>query len=84
MSYCGIEYLISSQLKTRSEIIEDEDELILRIRTFGFVFPLILDGNNVLYGNDWLIASRKIGYLTVPCVCLGALFEANRSGYFDR
>jgi hypothetical protein len=84
MSYCGTEYLVASQLKPSCQIIEDEKELMLRIKILGFVYPLILNGNNVVYGSDFLIASRKMGYLTVPCVRLEALFQANNDGYFDK
>jgi len=57
-------------------------QLMASIRQFGFVNPILVDGNNrVVAGYGRLLAARKLGLASVPTICLEHLSEAELRAY---
>jgi len=53
------------------------DKVASSIREFGFKVPIVIDENNVVItGHTRLLASKKLGLKTVPCVIADDLTEA--------
>ena len=53
------------------------DKVASSIQEFGFKVPIIIDENNVVVtGHTRLLASKKLGLKTVPCVIADDLTEA--------
>ena len=53
------------------------DKVVSSIQEFGFKVPIVIDKNNVVVtGHTRLLASKKIGLKTVPCVVANDLSEA--------
>ena len=53
------------------------DKVASSIKEFGFKVPIIIDENNVVVtGHTRLLASKKLGLKTVPCVVANDLSEA--------
>lgn len=52
------------------------------IREFGFLAPCVIDrAYNVIAGHGRILAARKLGMETVPCVFVEGLTEAQRKAY---
>ncbi len=52
------------------------------IEAFGFTNPILVDGNrNVIAGHGRLAAARKLGWLSVPCLQLDGMSEAQKRAY---
>jgi site-specific DNA-methyltransferase (adenine-specific) len=53
------------------------DKVASSIKEFGFKVPIIIDENNVVVtGHTRLLASKKLGIKTIPCVVANDLSEA--------
>ena len=53
------------------------DKVVSSIQEFGFKVPIVIDKNNVVVtGHTRLLASKKLGLKTVPCVIADDLSEA--------
>ena len=65
--------------------IHDEKQveaLIRSIREFGFLTPCLIDReNNLIAGHGRVMAARKMGLKTVPCVLVDGLTDAQRRAY---
>ena len=52
------------------------------IREFGFLAPCVIDrAYNVIAGHGRILAARKLGMETVPCVFVEGMTEAQRKAY---
>ena len=52
------------------------------IRKFGFINPILIDGENrILAGHGRLAAAKQLGMETVPTVCVEGLTEAQARAY---
>lgn len=52
------------------------------IREFGFLNPVLIDKNrNVIAGHGRILAAKKLGLETVPCIFVEGLTEAQRKAY---
>lgn len=58
------------------------DKLIKSIEEFGFLTPCLIDrDHNIIAGHGRVMAARKMGMQTVPCVYIEGLSEAQRKAY---
>lgn len=62
------------------------DEQVARIagsiREFGFMNPVIIDGaNGIIAGHGRVMAARKLGLASVPCIEAGHLSETQKKAY---
>lgn len=69
----------------RNAKIHDEDQikaLIRSIEEFGFVAPCLIDADlNLIAGHGRVMAARKMGLKTVPCVLVEGLTPQQRRAY---
>ena len=62
------------------------DEQVLQIassiKEFGFINPVIVDGENgIIAGHGRVMAAKKLGLMDVPCVDASHLSEAQKKAY---
>lgn len=58
------------------------NKLIKSIEEFGFLTPCLIDrDHNIIAGHGRVMAARKMGMQTVPCVYIEGLSEAQRKAY---
>ena len=58
------------------------DKLCQSIRDYGFINPCLIDANNnVIAGHGRIMAARKLGLDSVPCVIVDGLSENQRRAY---
>lgn len=69
----------------RNAKIHDEEQvekITTSIREFGFLSPCLIDEeNNIIAGHGRVMAAKKLGLETVPCVYIEGLTEAQRKAY---
>lgn len=69
----------------RNAKIHDENQvekIAESIKEFGFISPCLIDEeNNIIAGHGRVMAAKKLGLETVPCVYIEGLTEAQRRVY---
>lgn len=66
----------------RTHSQEQVNKLRGSLREFGFINPVIIDGNyNVIAGHGRLMAAKEEGITEVPCVLVDYLSEAQKKAY---
>lgn len=57
-------------------------QIAASIKEFGFINPVILDGQNgIVAGHGRVLAARKLGHTEVPCLDVKWLTDAQRKAY---
>ena len=57
-------------------------QMVLSIKTFGFLVPAVVDANgNVVTGHARILACRELGWSEIPTVLFDSLSEAKRRAY---
>ena len=57
-------------------------QIAASIREFGWTNPILTDGDNgIIAGHGRVLAARKLGMDTVPCIELAGLSETQRKAY---
>lgn len=57
-------------------------QIAASIKEFGFTNPILIDGENgIIAGHGRLMAARKMGMATVPCIELSGLSETQKKAY---
>ena len=57
-------------------------QIAANIREFGWTNPILTDGDNgIIAGHGRVLAARKLGMDTVPCIELAGLSETQRKAY---
>ena len=70
----------SGNAKIHSE--DQVDRIIQSIREFRFLTPCLIDReNNIIAGHGRIMAAKKMGMETVPCVLVEGLTDAQRRAY---
>lgn len=71
--------LIPYARNSRTHSDEQVAQIAASIKEFGWTNPILIDANNgIIAGHGRLMAARKLGAETVPCIELGHLSEAQR------
>lgn len=82
MELVSIDKLIPYINNARTHSAEQVNKLRASLREFGFVNPVIIDGDyNVVAGHGRLMAAREEGIKEVPCVFVDYLTPAQRKAY---
>lgn len=82
MERVDIELLIPYINNARTHSDEQIKQLQASIREFGFVNPILIDGNhNIIAGHGRVEAARREGLTEIPCVYVEHLTEAQRKAY---
>ena len=83
-----IEYLSTEDLRpyennARKHADEDVDAIVASIKQFGFDDPIGIwsEDNLIVEGHGRLLAAKKLGMKTVPCIRLDHLSDEERRAY---
>lgn len=77
-----VEKLIPYARNARTHSEEQVAQIAASIREFGFTNPVLIDENDgIIAGHGRVMAARKLGMDTVPCIRLSHLTEAQRRAY---
>ena len=82
MNLVDIEKLIPYVNNARTHSKEQITKLRSSLREFGFVNPVIIDGDyNIIAGHGRVLAAKEEGIKEVPCVLVDYLTEAQKKAY---
>ena len=74
--------LIPYAANARTHSDKQVDQIATSIREFGFTNPVLIDANGtIVAGHGRVMAARKLGMKTVPCIRLGYLTPAQVRAY---
>ena len=77
-----VDKLIPYVNNARTHSAEQINKLAGSIKEFGFINPVIIDGDNgILAGHGRVMAAKQLGLKKVPCVAADYLTEAQRKAY---
>ena len=77
-----VDKLIPYVNNARTHSAEQVNKLAGSIKEFGFINPVIIDGDNgILAGHGRVMAAKQLGLKKVPCVAADYLTEAKRKAY---
>jgi DNA modification methylase len=78
----SVEKLVPYARNARSHSDGQIAQIAASIREFGFVNPVLIDGDHgIIAGHGRVLAARKLGLETVPCLRVEHLTEAQRRAY---
>lgn len=78
----NVEKLVPYARNARSHSDGQIAQIAASIREFGFVNPVLIDGDHgIIAGHGRVLAARKLGLETVPCLRVEHLTEAQRRAY---
>ena len=78
----SIDRLVPYGKNTRIHSEEQIGKLCQSIQEFGFISPILIDGEmNVIAGHGRLAAAKRLGMEKVPCLLVEGLTEAQRRAY---
>lgn len=82
VSYRRIADLIPYARNSRTHSDEQVAQIAASIREFGWTNPVLLDGDRgIIAGHGRVLAARKLGIDSVPCIELKHLSETQRRAY---
>lgn len=74
--------LIPYARNSRTHSDEQVAQIAASIREFGFLNPIIVDGDNgILAGHGRVMAAQKLGMESLPCIEASHLTDAQRKAY---
>jgi len=74
--------LIPYARNSRTHSAQQVDKIAAIIREFGFLNPIIVDGqNSIIAGHGRIMAAQKLGLATLPVIEANHLSEAQRKAY---
>lgn len=78
----SVETLIPFAKNSRTHSPEQVAQIAASVREFGFTNPVLIDAENgIIAGHGRVMAARKLGLESVPCIRLGYLTEAQKRAY---
>jgi hypothetical protein len=78
----AVEGLIPYARNSRTHSDAQVAQIAASIREFGFTNPVLIDGEGtIIAGHGRVMAARKLGLASVPCLRLGYLTETQRRAY---
>lgn len=78
----NIEKLIPYVNNARTHSDDQVTQIASSIREFGFNNPILIDDQySIIAGHGRLMAGKKLGLETVPCIMLKGLSESQRKAY---
>ncbi|MFA6213564.1 MAG: ParB/Srx family N-terminal domain-containing protein [Candidatus Obscuribacterales bacterium] len=79
---CAISSLIPYANNARTHSDEQVAQIAASIKEFGFTNPVLTDGDNgIIAGHGRVLAARKLGMATVPCIELSHLTPTQKKAY---
>jgi ParB-like chromosome segregation protein Spo0J len=78
----SVEKLIPYARNSRTHSSEQVDQIAASIKEFGFLNPIITDGENgIVAGHGRVMAAKKLGLKELPCIDASHLTETQRRAY---
>ena len=78
----SVEKLIPYARNSRTHSAEQVDQIAASIKEFGFLNPIITDGENgIVAGHGRVMAAKKLGLKELPCIDASHLTETQRRAY---
>ena len=78
----SVETLIPYARNSRTHSDEQVTKIASSIKEFGFLNPIIIDGDNgIIAGHGRVMAAKKLGLKDVPCIEASHLTEAQKRAY---
>lgn len=78
----SVEKLIPYARNSRTHSAEQVDQIAASIKEFGFLNPIITDGDNgIVAGHGRVMAAKKLGLKELPCIDASHLTETQRRAY---
>ena len=78
----AVDLLIPYARNSRTHSDEQVAQIAASIREFGFTNPVLIDGEDgIIAGHGRVLAARKLGLDSVPCVRLDHLTETQKRAY---
>ena len=82
VEYRSVAVLIPYARNSRTHSDAQVAQIAASIREFGWTNPVLVDGENgIIAGHGRVLAARKLGMDTVPCIELAGMSEAQRRAY---
>lgn len=82
LEYVAVDKLVPYARNARTHSDSQIAQLAASIREFGFTNPVLTDGDKgIIAGHGRVMAARKLGMATVPCIELSHLTEPQRRAY---
>jgi hypothetical protein len=77
-----VSLLVPYARNSRTHSPQQIDKIAASIREFGFLNPIIIDGDNgIVAGHGRVLAAQKLGLAELPCIEAAHLTEAQRRAY---
>lgn len=78
----GIDKLSPYEMNAKVHNEAQVDKIVKSLKEFGWVSPVIIDENNmILAGHGRVMAAKKCGIKTVPCVKVSGLTDMQKKAY---
>jgi ParB-like chromosome segregation protein Spo0J len=78
----SVSILVPYARNSRTHSLQQVDKIAASIREFGFLNPIIVDGENgIIAGHGRVMAAQKLGLETLPVIEASHLTEAQRRAY---
>lgn len=78
----NISKLIPYENNARTHSPEQIDKIVRSIEEFGFINPVLIDGDfGIIAGHGRVTAAKKMGMTEVPCLFIEDLTEAQKKAY---
>src|SRR5690625_2953069 len=78
----SIDALIPYARNSRTHSDEQVAQIAASIKEFGFLNPIIVDGENgIIAGHGRVMAAQKLGLKELPCIEASHLTDAQRRAY---
>jgi hypothetical protein len=82
IKYRSIDQLIPYARNSRTHSDAQVAQISASIKEFGFTNPVLIDAEgSIIAGHGRVLAARKLGMASVPCIELGYLTEAQKKAY---
>lgn len=82
IKYRSMDQLIPYARNSRTHSDAQVAQIAASIKEFGFTNPVLIDAeNSIIAGHGRVLAARKLGMTSVPCIELGYLTETQRKAY---
>jgi ParB-like chromosome segregation protein Spo0J len=82
IEHLPIDGLIPYARNSRTHSPEQVAQIAASIREFGFTNPVLIDADGgLIAGHGRVMAARHLGLVSVPCIRLGHLTEAQKRAY---
>lgn len=77
-----VEKLVPYARNSRTHSPEQVDQIAASIKEFGFLNPIIIDGDSgIVAGHGRVLAAQKLGLSELPCIEAKHLTDAQRKAY---